>query len=239
MLVRPSLQPSLQTRPQLSSLQGCTTARSQFEQLNDKQGQAFCWSQLVDVYSERESTLKDFDRAQACYRKARELDPATVSSVALSEMYLQTGRYIDAQNAATEYIRSCEKDGDTTCHAHGLLSLAEAKWHSGDLKGARLAFDQVPALVAQSSNFYLQGRTLYGRARLLVKENRLAEALAAYKELIVLIEQVKGRLDGKDQRLLADTYGFVYDELVTLLYNMGKADSTRQVQFGSEARRLI
>ncbi len=211
------------------------TARSQFEQLNDKQGEAFCWSELVEVYSERESTLKDFDRAQECYRKAMELDSTTISSVALSEMYLQTGRYIDAQNAATEYIISCEKDGDTTCHAHGLLSLAEAKWHSGDLKGARLAFDQVPALVAQSPNFYLQGRMLYGQARLLVKENRLAEALVSYKEVIALIEQVRGRLDARDQRSLAETYGYIYDELVALLYDMRKADSTHPVNLGSEA----
>jgi len=211
------------------------TARSQFEQLNDKQGEAFSWSELVEVYSERESPLKDFDRAQECYRKAKELDPAAISSAALGEIYLQTGRYMDAENAANELIRSCEKDGDTTCRAHGLLSLAEAKWHAGDLNGARSAFDQVPALVAKAPNLYLRGRMLYGQARLLVRENRLAEALASYKDLITLIEQTKGRLDAKDQRSLSETYGYIYDELVSLLYNMSKTDSTRPAQLGFEA----
>jgi CHAT domain-containing protein/tetratricopeptide (TPR) repeat protein len=211
------------------------TARRLFEQLNNKWGQALCWSELVRVYSDRESSLKDFDRAQECYRKAKDLDPTVISSSALGEIYLQTGRYMDAQNAANELIRSCEKDGDTTCQAHGLLSLAEARWHSGDLKGARSAVDQVPALVAKSPNLYLRGRMLYGQARLLVKENRLAEALASYKDLIDLIEQTKGRLDSKDQRALSETYGYIYDELVFLLYRMSQADPTHLVQLGSEA----
>ena len=211
------------------------TARRQFEQLNNKWGQALCWSELVRVYSDRESSLKDFDRAQECYRKAKDLDSTVVSSSALGEIYMQTGRYVDAQSAANELIHSCEKDADTTCHAHGLLSLAEARWHSGDLKGARSAFDQVPALVARSPNLYLRGRMLYGQARLLVKENRLTEALASYKDLIQLIELTKGHLDAKDQRALSETYGYIYDELVSLLYDMSKADPTHPVQLSSEA----
>jgi CHAT domain-containing protein len=76
---------------------------------------------------------------------------------------------------------------------------------------------------------------LYGRARLLVKENRLTEALASYKDLIQLIELTKGRLDAKDQRSLSETYGYIYDELVSLLYDMSTADPTHPVQLSSEA----
>ena len=46
-----------------------------FEQLGNREGQADCWAHLTSVYSDRTSSLKDFDKAQECYRKA--LDWAT------------------------------------------------------------------------------------------------------------------------------------------------------------------
>jgi CHAT domain-containing protein/tetratricopeptide (TPR) repeat protein len=211
------------------------TARRQFEQVNDRHGEALSWSQLVSVYSERESPLKDFEKAQECYAKAKELDPGTVSHFDLTEIYLQTGRYSEAATAALEGIRSCAKQGYIECQAHGLLSLAEAKWSIGDLQGARLVFNQASSLVAKSPDLYLGGRLLYVKARLLVRENRPNEALAAYKELIALIEQVKTRLSDKDQRSLSETYGYIYDELVALLYSMGTKDSPNQSRLASEA----
>lgn len=210
-------------------------ARRQFEQVNDRHGEAVSWSELVAVYSERESPLKDFEKAQECYAKAKELDPETISQFELTEIYLQTGRYAEAAAASLDGIRSCARDGYIDCKAHGLLSLAEAKWSIGDLQGARSAFNQASDLVAKSSDLYLGGRLLYVKARLLVRENRPNEGLAAYKELIALIEQVKTRLSDKDQRSLSETYGYIYDELVALLYSMGAKDPPNRGRLASSA----
>jgi hypothetical protein len=78
---------------------------------------------------------------------------------------------------------------------------------------------------------YLRGRLLYGEARQLNAEHKLNEALAVYRQLITLIETVKGSLGASGQREFSENYGYIYDELVSLLYSMSNRDSHDRLKF--------
>lgn len=69
----------------------------------------------------------------------------------------------------------------------------------------------------------------------MASEGRLEDALASYQKLISLIEAIKGRLEAQEQKSLAENYGFIYDELVALLYSMSKKSPRDQVKFASES----
>jgi len=206
-----------------------------FQQIGIKEGEAFAWALLVGVYSDRSSSVKNFDKAQECYERAQKLRHSERLQLDLMEIYLQTGKYSEAAAAATGGIQACQKDQDTHCQAHGLLSLSEAKRLSGDTKAARSALNQARPLASKSKDLYLHGRLLYAEARQLTAEHRSDEALASYKQLIALIEKVKGKLDPRDQKSLSENYGYIYDELVALLYSMSQENSGKQAALASES----
>ena len=206
-----------------------------FQGIGDKMGQAVVWATLTGIYGDRSSSLKDFSKAQECYAKAEELGYGNSLKLNLMEIYIQTGKYADAAIIANESVQSCLKDANFDCQAHGFLSLSEAKRLDGDIRAARAALDQARPLVSKSQSLYLHGRLLYGEARQLTSERKLDEALASYKQLISLIETVKGKLEARDQKSLAENYGYIYDELVSLLYSMSQRDSRDQLTFAAEA----
>src|SRR5208283_275639 len=174
------------------------TALKLFEQLGNKKGQADCWAHLTSVYCDRTSSLKDFDKAQECYRKALELGYGKTLGLDLMEIYLQTGKYGEAAKIAREDIQDCLKEKDTSCQAHGLISLSEAERLGGGLKASRSAFNEARPLVAKSPDLYLKGRLQYQGSRLLASEGKLNEALSSYQQLIALIETIKGRLGARE-----------------------------------------
>jgi tetratricopeptide (TPR) repeat protein len=206
-----------------------------FEKLGNREGQAACWAHLTSIYSDRTSSLKDFDKAQACYRRALELGYGKTLGLDLLEIYLQTGKYGEAAKIAREDIQDCLKEKDTSCQAHGLISLSEAERLGGNLKASRSALNEARPLVAKSPDLYLKGRLQYQGSRLLASEGKLNEALSSYQQLIALIETIKGRLGAQEQKGLAENYGFIYDELVALLYSMSKNSSKDQLGFASTA----
>lgn len=206
-----------------------------FQKIGNKEGQAACWAVLTGIYSDRSSSLKNFDKAQECYEKAQEFGYGKILQLDLMEVYLQTGKYAEAANIANESIQNCLKDANVDCQAHGLLSLSEAKRLGGDINAARSALNEARPLASKSQDLYLRGRLLYGEARQLTSERKLDEALASYKQLITLIEAIKGKLDAKRQKSLSENYGYIYDELVSLLYSMSKRDSRDQLGLSSES----
>ena len=50
-----------------------------------------------------------------------------------------------------------------------------------------------------------------------------------------MIETVKGRLNAKEQQSVSENYGYIYDELVSLLYSMSKKDARGQLIRASES----
>jgi len=211
------------------------TALELFQRIGNREGEADSWAQLMEIYSARESSLKDFDKALEFYEKAKSLGYGDRLQFDLQEIYIQTGKYEEAVRAANEGMTACLKDRDDDCRAHGLLSLSEAMRLGGDVKAARAALDQARPLALKSQDLYLHGRLMYGEAHQLVAEHKLDKGLAEYRKLIALIEGVKGRLSPKAQKSASETYGYIYDELVALLYRMTEAGGRAEPNLASEA----
>lgn len=211
------------------------TALALFQKLSHKDGQALCWAVLTGIYSDRSSSLKDFNRAQECYSKAEEFGYGKALLLDLMEIQLQTGMYSEAAKIARERNQDCLKEKDTDCRAHALLSLSEAERLNRNLKAARAALNEARPLASKSSDLYLRGRLLYAESRLLASEGSYNKSLSSYRALISLIESVKGNLDARDQKALAENYSYIYDELVALLYSMSKDAGQKPTSFASES----
>jgi tetratricopeptide (TPR) repeat protein len=209
------------------------TALNLFQDLGDKPGQAAAWAELTGIYGERSSSLKNFDKALECYKRAQALGYGEGLDLELVEIYIQTGRYVEAAKIANVAIQQCAKDGD--CRANVLLSLSEAQRLNGDIKAARSSLNEARPIALQSHDLYFHGRLLYGDARQLTSEGKLDEAFASYQKLIALIETVRGRLNSKEQQSVSENYGYIYDEVVSLLYSMSKKDSRGQLMRASES----
>ncbi|HZV89180.1 MAG TPA: CHAT domain-containing protein [Candidatus Binatus sp.] len=219
------------------SLSEATKALDLFQKTGNKEGQASCWAELTGIYCDRSSSLKNFDKARECYAKAQEFSDRRTLGLDLMEIDLQTGKFSEAAKFAEESLRECQKTKDPACQAHALISLSEADGLQGDLKGSRSALNKARPLTSQSPELYLRGRFLYGEARLLVKEGKLDEALLSYKQLISLIEKVKGNLSAQEQKSISENYGYIYDELVSLLYSMSKKTPANQLTLASDSLR--
>ncbi len=194
------------------SLSETTKALDLFQTIGNKEGQASCWAELTEIYCDRSSSLKNFDKARECYAKAQEFSDRKTLRLDLMEIDLQTGKFSEAAKFADESFRECQKTKDPACQAHALISLSEAEGLQG-------------------------GRFLYAEARLLVREGKLDEALFSYKQLISLIEKVKGNLSAHEQKSISENYGYIYDELVSLLYSMSKRTPGNQLTLASDSLR--
>ena len=219
------------------SLSETTKALDLFQAIGNKAGQASCWAELTEIYCDRSSSLKNFDKARECYAKAQEFSDRRTLGLDLMEIDLQTGKFSEAAKFADESFRECQKTKDPSCQAHALISLSEAKGLQGDLKDSRSALNKARPLTSQSPEIYLRGRFLYAEARLLVKEGKLDEALLSYKQLISLIESVKGNLSAQEQKSLSENYGYIYDELVSLLYSMSKRTPANNLTLAADSLR--
>lgn len=211
------------------------TALDLFQKIGSTEGQASCWALLTGIYCDRSSSLKDFGKAQECYAKAQEFGYGKTLQLDLMEIYLQTGKYSDAAKIASESYLDCRQSKNAGCQTNALLSLSEAERLKGDLGSSRSALNKARPMVSKSAEIYLRGRLLYAEARLLVSEGKLDEGLASYKQLISLIESVKGNLSAQEQKSISENYGFIYDELVSLLYSMSSRARDTQLKFASES----
>ena len=206
-----------------------------FHKIGSREGQAAAWALFTGIYSDRSSSLKNFNKAQECYAKAQEFGYGKTLQLDLMEIYLQTGKYSDAAKIASDSVRECEQRKNTECQAHALLSLSEAERLKGDLKTSRSALNKARPMASNSPEIYLRGRLLYAEARLLVSEGKLDAAFVSYKQLISLIESIKGSLSAQEQKSISENYGYIYDELVALLYSMSNEASASRLQFASES----
>jgi CHAT domain-containing protein len=206
-----------------------------FEKIGNKEGQSDCWAQLTSIYSDRSSPFKDFEKAQEFYKKAQDLGFGKTLQLDLLEIYLQTGRYSEAATIARESIQYCVKEKNTDCQAHGLISLSEANRLNGNLKESRSALNEARPIVSKSQEVYLRGRLIYAESKLLTSEGRLDAAVRSYRQLISLIEDVKGKLDTQNQRSLSENYGYIYDEFVSVLYSTSQKAGNNRLELSSEA----
>jgi CHAT domain-containing protein len=197
-----------------------------YNQVGDKAGQAAAYGELADIFGERNSSLKDLDRALHYYHLAHDL--GYEAPLELVEIYLQNHRYSEAIEQARANLSGCLKMKDTSCEANALISLSEGEGLKGDLSAATVSLTRAEPLVAKERDYYLQGRLYYAQANVQRLSRHFDKASKTYEQLIDLIEQTKGQLGGKNLGLVGDTYDFIYDELIDSLYSLREGQNASE-----------
>ncbi len=182
-------------------------------------------AELMGIYSDRTSNLKDFDKALKYYSDAVSLknySNASLMQLDLLEIYLQRGEFAKAESSAKQGIDECRRIKDENCLANGLISLAEAERHEQNLSGAEEALRKAKPLVDRDASFYLLGRYLYGRAGLERAKGRLRESVSSYEQVVNMIETVKEDSAQQSQAGVEESYDFIYGDLIDTLYALAE-----------------
>ena len=201
-----------------------TEARSIFQKAGNNLGESIADAELVDIYSDRTSTTKDFDMARKYYALAQKLHYSKSLELDLLEIDLQTKKYSEAAANARQAIDACRQEKNTDCVANGLISLAEAERLQGHLKAASAALKEAKPLVAKEQDIYLKGRLLYGEANQERATGNFKAAVSFYEQTTELIGEAKGNIDPKSQLSISDEYDYVYDELIDSLYFLSQKE---------------
>jgi CHAT domain-containing protein len=202
-----------------------------FRDIHDQPGEALANAELANIFGDRSSSLRDFDKARAYYATAQQLGYADNSD--LVEIDVQTQRYSDAVKAAQIELTTCTKAENAFCEAHAFITLSEAQRKAGDISAAALSLREAQQRAAKINDLYLQGRLLYGQAGQQRAEGHFEQAAASYEKLVTLLETTKGQGDLKTERSVAESYDFIYDELLSTLFAMSGTKT------GAERTRLV
>jgi CHAT domain-containing protein/tetratricopeptide (TPR) repeat protein len=215
----------------LGEWQGATDAANGalpiLQEFDDTEDEITAYSDLTTIYGERESEIKDLDKALEYSRSAIGLlapdDSAHAAFLAedVEEIYWQQGRYKEAIAKAQEALSYYEITKNIGGQADALISLAEAQRSGGDLHSATMSLAQAEPLVKQTGDFYLTGRFYYGQANLYKQEGLLQDAIAQYEHVISFLEEYKANSDVSSGRSVAETYNYIYGELIDTYYLLG------------------
>lgn len=210
-----------------------------FRQFHDAASEARVYSLLAEVYSERESDLKDFDKALEYYRSAIELTEKADASrkpellLTLEEILWQQKRYKEATANLNEALTYYAQKKNVSGQANALLGLAEVQRSEGNIQGAAATLARAEPLVKQADDLYLTGRLYYSQANQKKREGHFREAIAQYERVISMLEQFKGTADASMRRKASESYGYIYDELSEAWYSLGLQDP-QQKQRGAD-----
>ncbi|MBZ5646000.1 MAG: CHAT domain-containing protein [Acidobacteriia bacterium] len=183
-------------------------------------------STLMSVYGERNSAVKNLNKAMEVYTQASALaksNPAVdISSLADSvvEVLVQLRKYDEALARAQEALVYYRKSKNEVSEAHGLMSLAEVYRREHDYASAARALSEADPLVRGSHDLYTTGRYWYGQAGLARDTGDFTRAVELYKRVIDRIDLMKAAGDKERQTRLAESYGFIYDELIDCLFSL-------------------
>jgi CHAT domain-containing protein len=211
------------------------------QQFDDTEDEVLAYSDLMDIYSARESEIKDFDKALEYYESAQKLisriDPGSAASLALSveEIYWQQGRFKEAIAKGQEALAYWESKKDIAAEANALLSLAEAERSVGDVHAATTSLAQAEPLVKQAGDFYTTGRFYYGQANLNKREGRLQDAIAQYERVIGFLEEYKANSGVNASRSVAETYNYIYGELIDAYYLLSVKEDAFRISSAEKA----
>lgn len=219
------------------ALEETTKAASIFQGTEDHDGESAADSDLANIYSDRTSTVQNFDMASKYIASAQELDQSRLTELdELIEIDIQTKKYSEAVVSAKEALAACKSSKDNACVANGLVSLAEAERLSGDLKASAAALQKAKPLVAKDRDIYLRGRFLYGEANQERAAGNFRKSVRLYQQTIDLVEEAKENSSPQLQLSVSDTYDFVYDELIDCLYSLSEQETgSEKVQTAIEA----
>jgi CHAT domain-containing protein/tetratricopeptide (TPR) repeat protein len=212
------------------ALEQVNSAIPVLQQFKDTDNEYLAYSELSSIYGERESELKDLDKAlelnQVAYKLVVKTHPERAAGLNLgvAEIYWQMGRFKDATSKANEALDYFKQQKDETDEAGALMSLAEAQTSDGDLQGAEKSLQVAQPLVVRTNSFYNTGRFYYCEAGLYRAQGRLKESIDQYEQVINLLEQFKSSSNVENRRKVSEQYGFIYDELVETYYELSVTD---------------
>lgn len=204
-----------------NALEEFTASETAFHKLGNTDGESSADADLAALYSDRNSSVKDFDAARKYFALAQNLHYDKIRELDDLEIDIQTKNFSDAMKVAKETLSTCQAT-DSNCIGHGLISLAEAERLSGDLKESSATLNRAKSLVTKDQDIYLRGRFLYAEANQERASGHFAAAVTFYEQTVKLIEDTKEDIDAQFQVSLSDTYDFVYDELIDSLFSLSE-----------------
>lgn len=199
-------------------------ARTIFQQIGNRDSESDADSELAAIYSDRESSIRDFDLARKYMGLAQKLHYSKRREFDDIEIDIQMKKYSEAAAIAKDILSGCRQEKDTVCLASGLVSLAEAERLSGELDASDAALREAQPLVRKNQDIYLRGRLLYGEANQARTSGHFRSAVGFYEKTIDLIDEAKENIDPQLQLSMSDTYDFVYDELIDCLYSLSEQE---------------
>jgi CHAT domain-containing protein/tetratricopeptide (TPR) repeat protein len=223
------------------ALDAVNAALPVLQQFDDTEDEITAYSDLTTLYGERESEIKDLDKALEYSRSAIGLlasnDSVRAAFLAedVEEIYWQQGRYKEAIAKAQEALSYYEDTKNFAGEADALISLAEAERSEGDPHSATTSLAQAEPLVKQAGDFYLTGRFYYGQANLYKQEGRLQDAIAQYERVISFLEEYKASSGVSASRSVAETYNYIYGELIDAYYLLGVKEDVYRTSSAEKA----
>jgi len=200
------------------------------QQLKDTDNEYLAYTELSAIYGERESELKDLDKALEFYQKAYELvvklhpERAAGLNLEVAEIYWGMGRFKDAISKTNEALNYFKQIKDEPDQGAALISRSEAQRSDGDLQAAEKSLQLARPLVLRAKQFYLTGTFYYNQARLYRSQGRLKESIEQYEQVITFLEQFKSGSNVENRRKVSEKYDFIYDELIETYYALGQTD---------------
>lgn len=217
------------------ALEEFTKGQAIFQQIGNKDGESSADAELAAIYSDRSSSIKDFEMARKYLTLAQKLHYDKLRELDGLEIDIQAKEYSHAVGIAKEALAACQET-DSNCMGHGLVSLAEAERLSGDLRASSASLKRAKPLVTKDRDVYLRGRFLYGEANQERAAGHFGAAVTFYERTIELIENAKGNIDPQLQLSMSDTYDYVYDELIDCLYSLSKQQTgTEKIKTAEKA----
>jgi len=220
-----------------------TAAIPVFERFNDPYNEYMAYSMLMEIYGSRESDRNDYAKALETYQKAQQvalkanLGQAVQANLdqALIEVFYTNGRFKDAIAKAEKAVDYFKRSNDDLDEANALLSLSEAERSDGDLQGAVNSLQLAKPLAEKTKDFYTIGRLRYGQAGLYRREGKLREAIEQFGIVIQMIEEFKTSSNAEEVRHVAESYGYIYDDLIETYYSLAQTDKTSVSQAAEKA----
>lgn len=199
------------------------------KQLGDAQQEFQSIALLMNIYSDRRSSIKEPGKALQLYDRAKQLsnsDPAidlrSLDDV-LAELYWQLGKYDDAEASAQSAVSHYHATNDREDEAGALLSLSEAQRRKGNLMAASESLKKATQLLPHPADLYALGRLYYTQAGLEKAEGNWQSAIELYEKVIRLLDTISSSVKDPQQKAkLADSYSFLYEELIETLFEDAK-----------------
>ncbi len=189
---------------------------------------------------QHEKALKTLGEALTIDRAIRSRWAIAYDLRNIAQTYVRMGDAKKALPLLDEAIAIVESTGNRINHAKLLLARGEALLQLGDSDKARASFAQAETLARDMGLRDSLWRALHGQARLDIAAGRREQARALLDKAVETIEGMRAELkvDQLKDGFIADK-SVVYEDLVTLLADMGDVAGAFRTAERSRARNLI